>query len=304
MRQFGEMVKWIKEDIEWTRDSVPVNEDELPERRKIQLALVVAEQGVDMVNIKSDWNQLVRSIAWLLLFVDYLKNKKVLQVSGYLTAAQLKRAELILLRRVQTESFSKEISALENVKEVPRGSRLKGLYPFMRDEVLLVGGRIQNADVNECQKHPIVLPATHKLTLLIFEKYHREMLHCGPQTLLAELRRRYWPLNRRLTARAVVRKYVKCVRAQPRFEEPLMAPLPKHRVQIFHPFASTGVDFAGPFTIRSGIRRVVGKKAWIAVFVCFTTRSVHIEVVEDMTSTAFLACLKRFMSKRSLLNYI
>lgn len=85
---------------------------------------------------------------------------------------------------------------------------------------------------------------------------------------------------------------------QPRFDEPLMAPLPKHRVQITRPFATTGVDFAGPFIIRRGIRRVVGKKAWLSVFVCFSTRVVHIEVVEHMTSAFFLACLKRFIARR------
>jgi len=77
-----------------------------------------------------------------------------------------------------------------------------------------------------------------------------------------------------------------------------MAPLPKDRVQCSRPFAIAGVDFAGPIVIRSGIRRVTGIKAWIAVFVCFSTRAVHLEAVEDLTSAAFVACLRRFMSRR------
>lgn len=77
-----------------------------------------------------------------------------------------------------------------------------------------------------------------------------------------------------------------------------MAPLPKQRVQGTYPFAVTGVDFAGPLIIRSGVRRVVGIKAWIAVFVCFVTRAIHLETVEDLTSKAFIAALRRFMSRR------
>jgi len=46
-----------------------------------------------------------------------------------------------------------------------------------------------------------------------------------------------------------------------------MAPLPKERVQVMRPFAVTGVDFAGPIIVKSGVRRVIGVKAWIAVFV-------------------------------------
>ncbi|VVC31119.1 Ribonuclease H-like domain [Cinara cedri] len=99
-------------------------------------------------------------------------------------------------------------------------------------------------------------------------------------------------------ARAVVRKCVRCVHAKPSFECPLMAHLPKHRVQYSRPFAVTGVDFAGPFIVRSSVRRVVGKKAWLSVFLCLSTRTVHLDVVEDMTSSAFLACLRRFMARR------
>lgn len=112
---------------------------------------------------------MVRSVAWLSLFVDYVRSKKAIQVSGYVTAAQLKRAELILLKRVKVKGFSKEISALENGKELPCGSRLKDLYPFIQDGVLLVGGHIQNLNVSKCQRRLIVLPTPHKLTRLIFK---------------------------------------------------------------------------------------------------------------------------------------
>ncbi|XP_050425489.1 uncharacterized protein LOC126836303 [Adelges cooleyi] len=77
-----------------------------------------------------------------------------------------------------------------------------------------------------------------------------------------------------------------------------MAPLPRDRVQCSRPFAISGVDFAGPLIIRSGVRRVSGRKAWIAVYVCFSTRAVHLEPVEDLTSSAFIASLRRFMARR------
>jgi len=39
-------------------------------------------------------------------------------------------------------------------------------------------------------------------------------------------------------------------------------------------------------------------KAWIAIFICFSTKAIHIEVVEDLTSNSFIATLRRFMSRR------
>ncbi|XP_055388776.1 uncharacterized protein LOC129617687 [Condylostylus longicornis] len=41
-------------------------------------------------------------------------------------------------------------------------------------------------------------------------------------------------------------------------------------------------------------------KAYVAVFVCFTTHAVHLDIVSSLTSEAFIACLKRFTSRRGL----
>ncbi|XP_060862525.1 uncharacterized protein LOC132939397 [Metopolophium dirhodum] len=174
----------------------------------------------------------------------------------------------------------------------------------MKDGLILVGGRMNNSDCLETRKHPIVLPANHKVTQLIFKQTHIEQLHSGPQALLAEVRRKYWPLRVRAVARSSVLKCIRCTRAKPRFSEPIMAALPRKRVQCMRPFSVTGVDFAGPLMIRSGIRRVVSIKAWIAVFVCFVTQAVHLEVVEDLTSKAFIAALRWFMPRRARCNTI
>ena len=39
-------------------------------------------------------------------------------------------------------------------------------------------------------------------------------------------------------------------------------------------------------------------KGYIALFVCMCTRAVHIELVEDYTSAAFIAAFHRFTSRR------
>ncbi|XP_017489493.1 PREDICTED: uncharacterized protein LOC108377740 [Rhagoletis zephyria] len=41
-------------------------------------------------------------------------------------------------------------------------------------------------------------------------------------------------------------------------------------------------------------------KGYIAVFVCLATRAMHLEVVSDLTTDAFIAALKRFVSRRGL----
>ncbi|XP_060836320.1 uncharacterized protein LOC132918983 [Rhopalosiphum padi] len=293
--------QWLSNGDDGWKHSTTIlpDDDTLPEIRTVKLTLAVTNQSSGLIEHYSSWRQLVRAAAWFLKFIDFQRTKKANTVTQYLSVLYLKRAETGLIRQAQLHEFQAEYTALSSSKEVSGRSKLKGLHPLLQsDNLIRVGGRLENAQITENQKHPIVLPAAHKITRLIFEDIHQALLHCGPQALLAEVRQRYWPIRGRSMARSVIKRCVICVRARPKFEYPLMAPLPKQRVAPTRPFAVSGVDFAGPLTIRSGIRRQTGIKAWIAVFVCFSTRAIHLEPVVGLTSGAFLASLRRFMSRR------
>lgn len=61
-------------------------------------------------------------------------------------------------------------------------------------------------------------------------------------------------------------------------------------------FFNTGVDYAGPIDIRvSKGRGNKSYKGYISLFVCLATRAIHLEVVSDQSSEAFLCALKRFI---------
>ncbi|XP_033232100.1 uncharacterized protein LOC117183055 [Belonocnema kinseyi] len=63
----------------------------------------------------------------------------------------------------------------------------------------------------------------------------------------------------------------------------------------------TGVDYAGPINIRTSKGRGHhSHKAWICIFVCCASRSVHLELVSDYTAEAFIAAYIRFTSRRDL----
>ncbi len=80
-----------------------------------------------------------------------------------------------------------------------------------------------------------------------------------------------------------------------------MGQLPPQRLQSGSPFRIVGVDYAGPITIKAGhTRRPVKLKSYICIFVCFAVKAVHIEAVSDLTTEAFLAALKRFVSRRGV----
>jgi hypothetical protein len=78
-----------------------------------------------------------------------------------------------------------------------------------------------------------------------------------------------------------------------------MGNLPSERVQPQRPFLISGVDYAGPYLIKTNNLRNTRKvKAYIALFVCFSTKAVHLELVGDLSTESFLAAFKRFTSRR------
>ncbi|XP_029673482.1 uncharacterized protein LOC115241712 [Formica exsecta] len=80
-----------------------------------------------------------------------------------------------------------------------------------------------------------------------------------------------------------------------------MASLPRKRVTPARPFLHTGVDYAGLILLRTTKGRGHrAYKAFISVFICLSTRAVHLEVVSDYTAEAFLAALRHFTSRRGL----
>ncbi|XP_004533440.1 uncharacterized protein LOC101460272 [Ceratitis capitata] len=78
-----------------------------------------------------------------------------------------------------------------------------------------------------------------------------------------------------------------------------MADLPVERVQASRPFFTTGIDFCGPFYYQSEIRNRQPLKCYIALLICFATKAVHPEfIVKDLSTSALLTALKRFISIR------
>jgi hypothetical protein len=72
-----------------------------------------------------------------------------------------------------------------------------------------------------------------------------------------------------------------------------MADLPPERLKPFSPpFSVTGVDLFGPFYLKYGRNSKV--KSWGALFTCATVRAIHLEIVQDLSTEAFLHALRRF----------
>lgn len=117
--------------------------------------------------------------------------------------------------------------------------------------------------------------------------------------MLCYLRSKYWIIRAKGLVKKHVHKCLICARQNAAARTQLMGDLPKQRVTPSRPFSHSGVDFAGPLQVLiSTGRGSRTKKAYIAIFVCMATKAIHLELVGDMTSDAFIGAFRRFVARR------
>ncbi|XP_077264772.1 uncharacterized protein LOC143898864 [Temnothorax americanus] len=172
------------------------------------------------------------------------------------------------IKTVQQAHFSFEIKALLEGRDLPKSNALLKLTPRLDlNGLLRVGGRLERSFLPDCAKHPYILPKDSIFSSLIIADAHNRTLH-------GEFRQQ---------------------RAQQ-----LMGQLPTERVTPSRHFDHVGVDYAGPFIIKTWRGKNAKTLAYVVLFVCFSTSAIHLELVTDYTTEAFIAAFKRFTSRREI----
>lgn len=289
------LVKEVSSDVNIDEFS----SDEL-ERKNSIVSMVAAEDDTfEILNKYSSFTKLRRVIAYCLRWRNIVQSKTK-SVAKELSVEELTNAEIVLVKLSQKMSFKSEVKDLLKNGQVNKNSKLISLAPFLDEkQVIRVGGRLHHSSLSEDQKHPIVLSGACNLSKLMFQHIHNSHLHAGPQALLNAVREKFWPIGGKNLARQTVFRCIRCFKTKPKSISHIMGSLPEARVQpTLRPFVNTGIDYCGPILISRGGRSQVKVKSYVALFVCFTTKAVHLELVSDLTSNAFIAALRRFIGRR------
>ena len=250
----------------------------------------------------SSFNKILRILGHCLRWRIQVRQKEPTAPREALTTMEWTAARRSLIYLVQRQRFGREIDCCRHGQPMPRGSPLMRLAPFLDEENLLrVGGRLHHANISYQEKHPLVLSRHELVVRRMVEYAHLTTLHGGPQVMASYLGRSYWIVGGNRLILRVFRLCVTCARFKGRVVQQQMAPLPACRLNQLRPFIFTGVDFAGPFPLRfSKGRGAKSIKGYLAVFVCMATKAVHLEVVSDLTTDAFLAAYARFTARRGV----
>ncbi|XP_071486763.1 uncharacterized protein [Diadema antillarum] len=190
------------------------------------------------------------------------------------------------------ESHSKR----EKRRHCKAANRLYHLDPFKDDDgILRVGGRLRRSDISFESKHPAILPQTH-LTKLIVSQCHADVAHGGRGMTINHLRMKgIWILGCSNFVAKFIFQCVTCRRLRQPPQLQKMADLPKDRLTPAPPFTYAGVDCFGPWLIKEGRKEL---KRYGLIFTCMASRAVHIEVLNALTTDAFINALRRFISVR------
>ncbi|XP_058985262.1 uncharacterized protein LOC131805726 [Musca domestica] len=288
---------WLMRDEEsWdTKEPVYVN-----------VAVTNANSGPNyfnhMVKDYSSFTRLKRVIAYVLRYIAKLRGKNF---PDYLTVEELRAAEMFLIKGHQQQEFPEIVTRLKNNTPIDHKHKLASLNPFLDENgVLRVGGRLQLASLAYNRKHPIILNKS-ELSDLIIKDAHVKTLHGGNRIVEHLLKRKFWIIGLKNNVKRLNRGCVKCIRYKREKQCQLMGMLPEYRVNVSAPFTHCGVDYAGPIYMKcSNGRGQKTYKGYIAVFICMTTKAIHLEPVSSLTSEAFLAALKRLFARRGKSSHI
>ena len=299
-----------KDECSWPKivEIPELRDDDPAVRKEAQIySIVVNGDALDkVIGYHSSWWKLRRCVAWLLRYKQYIRGK-LEETSRYLKIDDIRKAEHEIIRHVQRSTCPEVIKILSSAngdgcdragkKSIQKAElSIYKLNPQLKDGLLMVGGRLVHAPVDEKMKHPVILPYKHHVTDLVVQSYHQDVEHMGQESVLSCLRNKFWVIKGRSAVRRTIRACKECARRNARPGEQLMANLPRDRITPNKPpFTYVGVDFFGPFEVKQGRSRM---KRYGCLFTCLVVRAVHVEIAHSLDTDSMINALRRFISVR------
>lgn len=185
----------------------------------------------------SNITRLLRVTAYVVRFIKNIKTKDQSERNlEDLRADELKEAEVLWVKSIQSSAFVDELSFLnrkQGMATPPIRVTQFGLF-LSEDQIVRCKGRIGNSSLQISTKFPILLPAKHAFVSLLVKRTHDRVRHSGINATLNAVRERFWILRGRETVKRILKHCVVCRRYDAVPCEP--SKLPSNRVSDDPPF--------------------------------------------------------------------
>ncbi|XP_043464499.1 uncharacterized protein LOC122499957 [Leptopilina heterotoma] len=297
---------WLSQDQSvWPSSTntpyITTNSEERP-----GVSLLASHQRIpELWNLSSRFSSIQRLLRITVLCqraVAKFKHELNVPFLSPISPKEIQQALLFWIQSTQSAYFSETIKCILQRQPLSKSNSLIRLTPFLdHSGTLRVGGRLKNSFLDENSQSPVILPRKCSLSSLLISDAHQKTLHGGTQITLCLLRQNYWIVGGRAPIRSHILKCITCARHRSIRAQQLMGQLPSPRVTPSRPFLHTGVDYAGPITLKTWSGRgAKTHKGWLAIFVCLSTSAVHLEVVTDYSTDKFMAAYRRLTGRRGI----
>ncbi|GFU20322.1 integrase catalytic domain-containing protein [Trichonephila clavipes] len=222
---------------------------------------------------------MIRVFAWILRFVNNCRKDYNKCEEHELSVAEIENSEKQLIRLTQTY-YLPDVDSLKLVTFIDN------------DNILRVKSKITERTDESSFLYPILLPDKWEFTKLLIRSIHKKNCHAGIQIMQSLIRERFWIIRARETIKSILNECFICARFKVKSLSSGPSPLPPDRVNDCSIFEVVGIDLAGPLFLKTG------EKVWITLFICAVYRALHLELVNALSSDAFLLALRRFIARR------
>ena len=242
------------------------------------------------------FRKLIRVFCHVYSFLKLLRTKEKPEL--VLTAATIQSVTIKILRLIQVIELSNENSLLKQNEVLPSSNSYKTLCPFIDQEtdLLRVGGRINQGNFSDLKKNPILIPKNSAIVNMLIADAHYETLHGGVELVLNTIRQTFWIVAAKPHIKRFIKKCVTCSRYNSKEPIQLMGYLPAERISASRPFNDVGIDFTGPFLVKTS--QTNHSKVYVCIFVCMSTKACHLETVSSLNEKTCLATITRFCARR------
>ena len=263
-------------------------------RQEVKTLTVLTSPSNSLVDL-DNFNSLVKLLRTLCICQVVFK-KDLKTIFG---REEMALALYAVVKADQMVHLEAEFKALSNGESINPKSSIAPLYPFKDNRIIRIGGRLAHEySMTDDQRFPLLVSHRSKLATLATNDAHKRTLYVGPTATVAEMRRQIWVTQAMKKASACIKKCVTCFRFNSGPTQQLMGDLPSSRIEVpERAFSCVGLDFAELLTYKNGTECV---KGYVAVFICFASKAVHLEAVSSFTSDAMVAALRRFIARQAV----
>ena len=211
------------------------------------------------------------------------------------TKDEMSHAKQTAIKVMQREAFARELAILKGGKNITQGPKKRWRLYLDENGIIRCKHRLEKLPGNETD--PIFAHGDHPFVEGYIKCIHVHANCSSRQYTLHVIRKVIDGPNLTSAIKKIVWDcdFCRILRARP-YSYPMQPPLPRERLVAERPFAVCGVDYSGPHYVKQGRSSL---KVWIALFTCMVSRAIHLEIVPNLSSEAFLQVLETMSWKKA-----